>query len=109
MKRVTPRLNPSSLLPWVQRELASLKAQGIYASHWKHEKGHGFGMVLVDVGSGELHVLADGTVTRHVELGTQNVVLSTSTVAHSEQEFIKLYEEFKARVCEWPARSDKSA
>jgi hypothetical protein len=93
-------IDPTSLHTWLSREVPACNAAGTYASTWFHGDGKGgFGVVLVDIGSGELHVMPNGLVTRHVERDGV-VTVSDQFTAHSQKEFQALYEEFKRKICE---------
>ncbi len=83
---------------WLKWQRASLEKQGLYFSHWLHQKFPGFGLVIVDgVNSGEFHLMPHGIVTLNVEHGLE-VILACQEPAKDFAAFEVLFERFKVQI-----------
>jgi hypothetical protein len=87
----------SAVNMWLKAASVALQDQGVYVSTWFHESAPGFGVVIVDEGSGEFHLMPDGSVTRHVEQGT-TVTLDEHRAPTDFNTFVSLFDDFKSRV-----------
>lgn len=92
---------------WLEATVNPLRQRGIYVSHWSHDDGQsgrrgkqipGFGLVIVDEGSGEFHLMPDGSVTRHAEDAAMAVVLDEHHPPTDLETVVALFEEFKNRI-----------
>ena len=88
---------------WLAGQSLSLEMEGHFFSHWFHEDGLGFGLVITAEKSGEFHLMNNGDVTSRVEHFNQETqefdVLDSywRPTAHFH-EFEQLYNIFRERV-----------
>jgi len=88
---------------WLAAQSRSLGNEGHFFSHWLHEDGLGFGLVITANKSGEFHLMQDGDVSSHVE--QYNSQTQQFDVLHADwrptsyfHEFQQLYDLFRERV-----------
>lgn len=88
---------------WAEAALAPLRAKGVFVSSWHHHDGQGghqgnrvpgFGLVVVDEGSGEFHLMPDGTITRHAEDDAMAIIFDEHLPATDTETLKALFEEF---------------
>jgi len=99
MKTIDFVRDQNAVNAWLATETSLLEEQECFVSSWPHGDTPGFGLVIVDfdANSGELHLMADGSVTWQVEQD-RSVIAGEHHEPTDLITFTKLFESFKNRI-----------
>jgi hypothetical protein len=97
-RSISAFLSDRSLIEaWLLSEKSEIEAKGAQLSHWG--RGQQVGIVITARNkSGEMHVAANGDVSRRVEGPDKKIILSGSATVSDENGFKVLYQEFREKV-----------